>query len=163
LRLLVFSYSTMTTTGLGDLTSANSFCSICGNLEAMTAQVYLAVVIARLVGMQAGPATPRKAKGADAEAVARPTRPGRDEGAPGRGGRGATAGSKPELPGPGSSNDRGNGLQRDASGWAVPSRTVHGEGGERVSEVPDGPGGAGRLSAAWKVGVLTAALAAVGA
>ena len=52
LRLLVFSYSTLTTTGFGSLTPRNNFASICANLEAMTAQVYLAVVIARLVGLQ---------------------------------------------------------------------------------------------------------------
>jgi hypothetical protein len=53
LRLLVFSYSALTTTGFGGLTPASSFASICANLEALTAQVYLAVVIARLVGIRA--------------------------------------------------------------------------------------------------------------
>jgi hypothetical protein len=52
LRLLVFSFSTLTTTGFGNLTPRYNFASICANLEAMTAQVYLAVVIARLVGLQ---------------------------------------------------------------------------------------------------------------
>jgi hypothetical protein len=52
-RLLVFSYSALTTTGFGSLTPASGFASICANLEAMTAQVYLAVVIARLVGIRA--------------------------------------------------------------------------------------------------------------
>jgi hypothetical protein len=53
MRLLVFSYSTLTSSGLGDFTTGNSFASICANLEALTAQIYLAVVIARLVGLQA--------------------------------------------------------------------------------------------------------------
>jgi hypothetical protein len=75
-RLLVFSYSTLTSTGLGDLTSAGGFPSICANLEALTAQVYLAVVIARLVGMQAGPAPPGKAGTTEVKTVAGPTRPG---------------------------------------------------------------------------------------
>jgi hypothetical protein len=52
-RLLVFSYSAMTTTGFGGLAPSSDFASICANLEAMTAQVYLAVVIARLVGIRA--------------------------------------------------------------------------------------------------------------
>jgi hypothetical protein len=52
-RLLVFSYSALTTTGFGDLAPASGFASICANLEALTAQVYLAVVIARLVGIRA--------------------------------------------------------------------------------------------------------------
>jgi hypothetical protein len=53
LRLLVFSYSALTTTGFGGLAPASGFASICANLEALTAQVYLAVVIARLVGIRA--------------------------------------------------------------------------------------------------------------
>jgi hypothetical protein len=56
LRLLVFSYSALTATGFGELAPASGFASICANLEAMWAQVYLAVVIARLVGMQASQA-----------------------------------------------------------------------------------------------------------
>src|SRR5208337_1338381 len=43
MRLLVFSYSTLTSSGLGDFTTGNSFASICANLEALTAQIYLAV------------------------------------------------------------------------------------------------------------------------
>jgi hypothetical protein len=52
LRLLVFSYSTLTTSGFGDLAPASGFASICANLEALSGQVYLTVVIARVVGMQ---------------------------------------------------------------------------------------------------------------
>jgi hypothetical protein len=52
-RLLVFSYSALTTTGFGELAPASGFASFCANLEALTAQVYLAVVIARLVAIRA--------------------------------------------------------------------------------------------------------------
>jgi hypothetical protein len=52
LRLVVFSFSTLTTSGFGDLAPANGFTSICANIEAMSGQVYLAVVIARVVAMQ---------------------------------------------------------------------------------------------------------------
>lgn len=61
LKLIVFSYSTLTSSGLGDLTTATPFASICANIEALTGQVYLAVVIARLVGLQSTPPPrPRK-------------------------------------------------------------------------------------------------------
>jgi hypothetical protein len=58
LRLLVFSYSTLAGTGFGDVVPATSFASLFANLETMIGQVYLAVVIARLVGAQVGPAAP---------------------------------------------------------------------------------------------------------
>jgi voltage-gated potassium channel len=53
LRFLILSYSTMTSRGYADIAPASDFANICGCLEAMMAQVYLAVVIARLVGLQA--------------------------------------------------------------------------------------------------------------
>ncbi|MGO9601104.1 MAG: hypothetical protein ACLP7Q_24260 [Isosphaeraceae bacterium] len=49
---MILSYSTMTSRGYADLMPASDFANICGCLEAMMAQVYLAVVIARLVGLQ---------------------------------------------------------------------------------------------------------------
>ena len=52
LRFMVLSYSTMTSRGYADLMPASDFANICGWLEAMMAQVYLAVVIAHLVGLQ---------------------------------------------------------------------------------------------------------------
>lgn len=52
LRLLVFSYSTLASTGFGDVAPATGFANLCANLEALSAQIYLAVVIARLVGVQ---------------------------------------------------------------------------------------------------------------
>jgi hypothetical protein len=54
-RLFIFSYATLTATGYGELTASGPFAEMLACLEAMTAQVYLAVVIARLVGMQVGP------------------------------------------------------------------------------------------------------------
>jgi hypothetical protein len=55
MRLLIFSYATMTGTGYSDLAPSTDFARMVACLEAMMAQVYLAVVIARLVGMQTGP------------------------------------------------------------------------------------------------------------
>jgi hypothetical protein len=51
-RLLMFSYSALTTR-FGGLAPATGFASIHENLEAMTAQICLAVVIARLVDIRA--------------------------------------------------------------------------------------------------------------
>jgi hypothetical protein len=56
LRLFVFSYATLSGTSFGDLAPTSGFASNAASLEAMTGQIYLAVVIARLVGIQA--ATP---------------------------------------------------------------------------------------------------------
>lgn len=58
MRLFIFSYSTLTGTGRGELAPANGFADMAASLEAMAAQVYLAVVIARLVGLHAGAARP---------------------------------------------------------------------------------------------------------
>jgi hypothetical protein len=54
-RVFIFSYSTLTGTGYGDVAPASAFTRMAACLEAMMAQIYLAVVIARLVGIQAGP------------------------------------------------------------------------------------------------------------
>ncbi|HKM53628.1 MAG TPA: hypothetical protein VJY33_09455 [Isosphaeraceae bacterium] len=53
LRFLILSYSAITSRGYGELTPASDFANIAVCLESMGAQVYLAVVIARLVGLQA--------------------------------------------------------------------------------------------------------------
>jgi hypothetical protein len=53
MRLFVFSHSTLTGSGYGNLTPSGRFASIFASLEALLSQVYLAVVIARLVGIQA--------------------------------------------------------------------------------------------------------------
>jgi hypothetical protein len=57
LRFLILSFSTITSRGYDELTPASDFANIAGFLESMTAQVYLAVVIARLVGLQASQGT----------------------------------------------------------------------------------------------------------
>jgi hypothetical protein len=57
LRFLILSFSTITSRGYDELTPASDFANIAGCLESMAAQVYLAVVIARLVGLQASRAT----------------------------------------------------------------------------------------------------------
>ena len=59
-RLVIFSYSTLTGTGYGDIAPAGAFAEMAACLEAMMAQVYLAVVIARLVGIQVGPPAPAR-------------------------------------------------------------------------------------------------------
>jgi voltage-gated potassium channel len=53
LRFLILSYSTLTSRPGSDLVAVGDFANICGCLQSMMAQVYLAVVIARLVGLQA--------------------------------------------------------------------------------------------------------------
>jgi hypothetical protein len=52
MRLFVFSFSTLSGTGYGGVTAAGGFATIVASLEAIIAQIYLAVVIARLVGIQ---------------------------------------------------------------------------------------------------------------
>ncbi|SIN78778.1 hypothetical protein SAMN05444166_0854 [Singulisphaera sp. GP187] len=48
-RLLILSDSTLTSTGFGDLAPSTGLAIMAANLEAFTAQVYLAIVIARIV------------------------------------------------------------------------------------------------------------------
>jgi hypothetical protein len=56
LHFLIYSYSRLSSTEYPGLTPVSDFASISACLEAMMAQVYLAVVIARLVGLQASQA-----------------------------------------------------------------------------------------------------------
>jgi hypothetical protein len=75
MRLFVFSYSTLAGSGYADVTPSGGFASISASLEAMMGQIYLAVVIARLVGIQAG----QPANGQDTrtdETAVRPIEPG---------------------------------------------------------------------------------------
>ena len=53
MRFFIYSYATLTGTGRGDLEPSNGFSDMAASVEAMSAQIYLAVVIARLVGLQA--------------------------------------------------------------------------------------------------------------
>jgi len=57
-RLLVFSFTTLSGAVGGDLAPAISFATMLASLEAMMGQIYMAVVIARLVGMQSVPSPP---------------------------------------------------------------------------------------------------------
>jgi hypothetical protein len=66
MRLFVLSYSTLAGSGTGDLTPSTGFASMAVALEAMMGQIYLAVVLARLVGvLQAGQAPPGRVARAD--------------------------------------------------------------------------------------------------
>jgi hypothetical protein len=51
MRLLFFSYSTLSMVGGGGVATAGWFARMCACLEAMSGQIYLAVLIARLVGI----------------------------------------------------------------------------------------------------------------
>lgn len=55
MKLMIMSFATLSSSGYEGLVAATPFANVCMSLEAMTGQVYLAVVIARLVGMQAVP------------------------------------------------------------------------------------------------------------
>jgi Ion channel len=50
--MLYFSFSTVTTTGFGDIVPVNSFARSLANLEAVLGQLYLATTVARLVTLQ---------------------------------------------------------------------------------------------------------------
>ena len=65
MRLFVLSDSTLAGSGTGDLTTSTGFASIVVALEAMMGQIFLAVGLARLVGIQAGPAPPGRVARAD--------------------------------------------------------------------------------------------------
>ena len=52
LELIYFSLITMTTVGYGDITPASDPARIVAAVEALLAQLYLAIIIARLVGME---------------------------------------------------------------------------------------------------------------
>jgi hypothetical protein len=54
MRLVILSFSRLSSTSYDDLKPSAPFAHLCTSLEAMSGQVYLAVVIARLVGMHAG-------------------------------------------------------------------------------------------------------------
>jgi hypothetical protein len=49
--LFYFSFTTLTTLGYGDITPAGKFAQVLANMEAIAGQVYLAIFIARLVGL----------------------------------------------------------------------------------------------------------------
>ena len=51
-QLLYFSLVTLTTAGYGDISPQSPFAQALANLEAILGQIYLAVLVARLVGIQ---------------------------------------------------------------------------------------------------------------
>ena len=55
MRLFVFSYATLSGSNYAEVAPATGFACNAASLDAMTGQVYLAVVIARLVGLHAIP------------------------------------------------------------------------------------------------------------
>jgi hypothetical protein len=57
-NLFTFSYATLTGSGYGDLRPSPGFASLFASLEAMLGQIYLAVVIARLVAIQSSAPPP---------------------------------------------------------------------------------------------------------
>ena len=57
MRMLSLSYASLSTVGSTDISPATAFASNAVSLEAMVGQIYLAVVVARLVGIEAGNAT----------------------------------------------------------------------------------------------------------
>jgi hypothetical protein len=56
MRLFVFSYATLSGSSSAEIAPATGFASNAASLEAMAGQIYLAVVIARLVGIYSAPA-----------------------------------------------------------------------------------------------------------
>ena len=63
MRLFVFSYATLSGSNYAEVAPATGFACNAVSLEAMTGQIYLAVVIARLVGLYAAPPPPRATAG----------------------------------------------------------------------------------------------------
>ena len=55
MRLFVFSYATLSGSSCAEIAPATGFASNAASLEAMTGQIYLAVVVARLVGLHVTP------------------------------------------------------------------------------------------------------------
>ena len=55
MRLFVFSYATLSGANYADIVPATGFARNTTSLEAMTGQIFLAVVVARLVGLHVTP------------------------------------------------------------------------------------------------------------
>src|SRR5512135_1684358 len=60
MRLFVFSYATLSGSNYAEVAPATGFACNAASLEAMTGQIYLAVVVARLVGLHAIPRHPQR-------------------------------------------------------------------------------------------------------
>jgi hypothetical protein len=61
MRLFIFSYATLSGSNCADVAPATGFARNAASLEAMTGQIFLAVVVARLVGLHVTP--PRETPG----------------------------------------------------------------------------------------------------
>jgi hypothetical protein len=55
MRLFVFSYATLSGSNWAEVAPATGFARNAASLEAMTGQIFLAVVVARLVGLHVTP------------------------------------------------------------------------------------------------------------
>ena len=55
MRLFVFSYATLSGSNCAEIAPASGFARNAASLEAMTGQIFLAVVVARLVGLHVTP------------------------------------------------------------------------------------------------------------
>jgi hypothetical protein len=51
MNLFYFSFTTMTTVGYGDVFPINKFAMVFSNLEAIVGQLYIAIFVARLIGL----------------------------------------------------------------------------------------------------------------
>jgi hypothetical protein len=103
-----FSFTTLTTLGYGDFTAAGSGGRAIAVIEALTGQVFLATLVARLVAAFEGPAA-RRAGGQPAP----PPGPGGSPGSGGPPGNGGSSGSggSPASPGAGTAGQPAHGGQ----------------------------------------------------
>ena len=60
LALLFFSFTTLTTLGYGDIAGATPVAKNLSVLEAIIGQIYLVVLVARLVGMEISHSSPKE-------------------------------------------------------------------------------------------------------
>ena len=63
---IYYSFVTMSTLGYGDIVPTSSLTRMCAALQAVVAQLYLAVLVARLVGLQISQSTAMSAGGPNA-------------------------------------------------------------------------------------------------
>ena len=90
-----FSFTTLTTLGYGDFTAAGSFGRAVAVLEALTGQVFLATLVARLVSAYRGPARRDPAAGDSSDSP-----PASDASAAANGGAASDGGAASNAPGP---------------------------------------------------------------
>lgn len=59
-QYLYFSFTTLTTLGYGDLAPVGAFAQLGASVEAVTGQIYLTILVARLVGLHISQSEPRR-------------------------------------------------------------------------------------------------------